>query len=151
MNYVAYFHSVVMLEFAQPARAVTLLIQIWIRATGFGMQAFWYYLAWAPPRAIKAALLSMSSAPLNFGNPVDSLTFRRMIVFLCSCVVQFPRRPSAALLSKRYSQQSSQFCQAGVFLVIMNTCGCRNLVCLQHILGSHKEVNTCCISEHAGS
>jgi hypothetical protein len=95
---------------------------MWIRTTAFGMQAFWYYLAWALPRALKAALLSISSTPLNFGYPGDSSTFRRKIAFLCSCVVPFPRRPSAALLSKRYWQQSSQFCQAGVFLVIMNTC-----------------------------
>jgi len=56
---------------------------MWIRTTAFGMQAsFWYYLAWALPRALKAALLSMSSTPLNFGYPGDSLIFRRKIAFL---------------------------------------------------------------------
>jgi hypothetical protein len=54
---------------------------MWIRTTAFGMQAFWYYLAWALPRALKAALLSMSSTPLNFGYPGDSLIFRRKIAF----------------------------------------------------------------------
>lgn len=113
------------------------LIQIWIHMTACGMQAFWYDLAWAFPRAIKAVLLLTSSTPLNFGDP-GALNFPMQayrFVFLRSSV---PRCPSAALRSTWYGRTGSSplsFARRG-FRVIMSTCGCWNLACLQHIFAS---------------
>jgi len=76
MKYVAYLHSVAILQFAQRAGLyrVTLLIQVWIHTVGSSMQAsFWYYLARALSSATKAALLLPSSIPLNFGNMVSPM------------------------------------------------------------------------------
>jgi len=89
------------------------LIQVWIHMTARGMQAFWYYLALALPRAIKAALMLTSSIPLNFGNP-GFFNFPMQAYLFAFFRGSVPRCPSAALLSKCYSPQSAQFCQEGV-------------------------------------
>jgi len=105
---------------------------MWIHTTVSSMQAFWYYLAWALPSAIKAALLLKSSIPLNFGNP-DSPCMQ--VNSLCGLAYGSFAQVKYCFRNVMDSSPLS-FARKG-FRVIMSTCGDYNLACLQHIFRIH--------------